>query len=76
MKEVYYTNIVSEHKEEEESVKFEMKITGRFKDAMSRQIVESHRINNRNTKSLLNSKNKFHGPVVRRKMLENVKKQS
>ena len=71
-----YKHIVAEHKEEEDNVKFEMKITGRFKDAMSRQIDESYRINNRNPKSLLNSKNEFHGPVVRRKMLENFKNQS
>ena len=72
-KSVLYKHIAKEHKEEKENVKFEMKITGRFKDSMSRQIDESYRINNRSPKSLMNSKNEFHGPVIRRKTLENFK---
>ena len=64
-------HILSDHKEEEEQVTFEMKIVGRFKDPMNRQIDEAIRINNREPKTLLNSKSEFHGPSVKRKVLEN-----
>ena len=48
-----------------------MKILGRFKDPMTRQIDEAIRINSKDPKTLLNSKNEFYGPVIRRKVLEN-----
>ena len=50
--------------DEEEKVNFEMKITGRFKDLMRRQIDEAYRINNRDGETILNTKNEFHGPIV------------
>ena len=66
-----YEHIEADHKEEEDQVTFEMKVVGRFKDPMSRQIDEAIRINNREPKTLLNSKNEYYGPVIRRKVLEN-----
>ena len=47
-----------------------MKITGRFKTAMNRQIDEGIRIQGENPETLLNSKNEFYGPAVKRKILE------
>ena len=69
-----YEHIEADHKEEEDQVTFEMKVVGRFKDPMSRQIDEAIRINNREPKTLLNSKNEYYGPVIRRKVLENKNK--
>ena len=46
-KSIMYKHIQADHKEEEKQVNFEMKVVGRFKDAMSRQIDEAVRINNR-----------------------------
>ena len=67
-KSIMYKHIQADHKEEEKQVNFEMKVVGRFKDAMSRQIDEAVRINNREPKTLLNSKNEYNGPVIRRKV--------
>ena len=69
-KSALYKHIKNEHANEENSVKFQMKITGRFQTAMSRQIDEGIRIQGKNPETLLNSKNEFYGPAVKRKILE------
>ena len=45
-------------------------ITGRFKSAMSRQIDEDIRIQSMKQDCLLNSKNEFFGPAIKKKILE------
>ena len=47
-----------------------MKITGRFKKPMIRQLDEAIIIQRRDPKTLLNSKKKFYGPAIQRKILE------
>ena len=44
-----------------------MKINGRIKDPMTRQIDEDIWINSKDAKTLLNSKNDIHGPGIRKK---------
>ena len=65
-----YKHIKNDHVGEERKVRFQMKITGRFKSAMARQIDEGIRIQNDPPNSLLNSKSEFYGPAVKRKVLE------
>ena len=67
---VMYKHVQKEHRHEEEDVKFEMKVVGRFKNAMSRQIDESVRIQSKKPRELLNSKSEYYGPAVKRKVLE------
>ena len=59
-----YKHIQADHKEEEKQVNFEMKVVGRFKDAMSRQIDEAVRINKQSLKTFnlvtKERKNKIH----------------
>ena len=64
----------TEHKNEEDKVEFEMKVVGRFKTAMNRQIDESVRIQRKNKTNLLNSKSEYYGPVIRRRVLEERKR--
>ena len=47
-----------------------MKITGRLKKAMIRQLDEAIRIQRRDPKTLLNSKKEFYGPTIQRRILE------
>ena len=47
-----------------------MKVVGRFKTAMNRQLDEGIRIQNKDPKSILNSKNEYYGPAIKRKILE------
>ena len=56
-KSVLYKHILSEHNGQE--VKFQMEITGRFKDALSRQANEAVRIYSRPGDELLNIKSEF-----------------
>ena len=63
-------HVTNDHKDEEESVSFKMKILGKFKDPLSRQIRESLEIKNREPASLLNSKSEFYGPCVKRKVYD------
>ena len=67
---VMYKHIKKEHADEEEEVEFEMKLTGRFKTPMTRIIDEAIRIQNQDPKTLLNSKSEYHGPAVKRKIIE------
>ena len=69
-KSALYKHIKNDHAEEEENVTFQMKITGKFKSAMARQIDEGIRIQNRHPNELLNSKSEFYGPAIKRKILE------
>ena len=69
-KSAIYKHIKNDHTEEEENVTFQMKVTGRFKSAMARQIDEGIRIQNKHPNALLNSKSEFYGPAIRRKVLE------
>ena len=68
-KSAIYKHIVKDHANEKEKVEFKMKIVGRFKTAINRQINEGLRIQRKNPKALLNSKAEFHGPAVKRKIL-------
>ena len=65
-----FKHVEKEHSHEKDSVKFKMKIVGRFKSAMNRQIDEGLRIQRKSPHSLLNSKAEFHGPSIKRKVLE------
>ena len=58
----------SEHRNE--GVKFKMEITGKFKDALSRQANEAVRIYNRSSAQLLNSKAEFNHPPLARVVVE------
>ena len=69
-KSAIYKHIVKDHANEKEKVEFKMKIVGRFKTAINRQINEGLRIQRKNPKALLNSKAEFHGPAVKRKVLQ------
>ena len=73
-KSALYKHIKNDHAGEEETVEFRMNITGRFKSAMTRQIDEGIRIQNKPHETLLNSKSEFYGPAVKRKILEGQKK--
>ena len=65
-----YKHIKTDHEGEEKKVRFTMKVVGRFKTAMNRQLDEGIRIQNKDPKSLLNSKNEYYGPAIKRKILE------
>ena len=69
-KSALFKHILQDHKDEKDKVQFQMKITGRFKSAMNRQIDEGIRIQNMKQDCLLNSKNEFFGPAIKRKILE------
>ena len=53
-----------------EMVKFKMEITGKFKDALTRQSNEAVRISNRPRHELLNSKSEFNHPPLARVVVE------
>ena len=73
-KSVLYKHIMSEHKYEKEKVKFQMEISGKYKDALTRQANEAVRIYSRSGKELLNSKSEFNHPPLARIVIEkNVK---
>ena len=69
-KSVLYRHVLKDHESEQNNVDFQMKIVGTFNDCLSRQINESIRIRNKDQKLLLNSKAEFHGPCIKRKILE------
>ena len=75
-KSALYKHILSDHQEEKQQVQFQMKVVGRFKTAISRQIDEGVRIQNKNSKFLLNSKTEFYGPAIKRKILEGKSEES
>ena len=67
---VLHKHVLTEHVNEKNDVEFEMKVVGKFKNPLSRQIDESIRIRNKKPNCLLNSKSEFHGPIIKRKILE------
>ena len=69
-KSIMLRHVKAEHKGEEQEVEFDMKVTGKFQDCLSRQIDESLRLRNMPQSSLLNSKSEFYGPCIKRKVYE------
>ena len=67
-KSVLYKHVMNAHGNEE--VKFEMEITKKFKDALSRQANEAVRIFSRPENELLNSKSEFNHPPLARVVVE------
>ena len=59
---------MSQH--EEEDVKFQMEVTQKFKDALTRQANEAVRIFSRPDHELLNSKSEFNHPPLARVVVE------
>ena len=68
---VLFKHVMSEHKNEQDKINFEMKIVGKFVSPLNRLIDESIRIRNTKPTSLLNSKSEFYGPCIKRKVYEN-----
>ena len=62
---------MSQH--EEEDVKFQMEVTQKFKDALTRQANEAVRIFSRPDHELLNSKSEFNHPPSARVVVERKK---
>ena len=67
---VMYKHVMNKHDQEEDDVKFEMKVVGKFVNCLSRQVDESIRIRSKPSELLLNSKSEYHGPCIKRKVLE------
>ena len=66
-------NVIFKHKMKEhefESMEMKMVITGTFQDALTRQSNEAVRINSRDQKTLLNSKNEMNHPPLARVTIE------
>ena len=53
--------------------KFSMKMTGKFKKLLNRQINEAMRILEADPNSLLNSKKEYCGPAIKRRVIEKTK---
>ena len=70
-KSVLFKHKMAVHKNE--NVKFKMEITGRFKDALTRQANEAVRISSRPTHELVNSKSKFNHPPTARVIVKKKK---
>ena len=66
-----YKHKLIEHKNEE--VNFKMEITGKFRDALTRQANEAVRIYARPKEESLNSKSKFNHPHTARVVVEKKK---
>ena len=71
-KSVLYKHKMAAHQHEQ--VKFRMDITGKFKDALTRQANESVRISSRPSQELLNSKSEFNHPPTARVVVERKKR--
>ena len=67
-KSVLYKHQIGDHKNE--TAKFEMEITQKFKDALTRQANEAIRIGARPEHKLLNSKSEFNHPPLARIVVE------
>ena len=67
-KSVLFKHQMTDHKNEE--VKFQMKITNKFKDALTRQANEAVRISSVPQSSSLNSKSEFNHPPLARVVVE------
>ena len=76
-KQKHDDSVLYKHKELEhadEDVEYSMKITGVFKDALTRQADEAVRIFSRKNHELLNSKSEFNHPSIARIVVEKKKK--
>ena len=60
----------------DEKVEYRLEITGKFKDALTRQANEGVRINNRKNTEILNSKSEFNHPPTARVVVDKTKKYS
>ena len=69
-KSALYKHVKNVHNNENEEVKFRMEITGKFKDALTRQANEAVRIYSRPSHELLNSKSEFNHPPLARVVVE------
>ena len=67
---VLYKHVLYEHENEEDKVDYEMKIVGKIKNPLARQMDESIRIRNKPADLLKNSKAEFHGPCIKKKILQ------
>ena len=67
-KSVLFKHKMADHKHE--NVKFQMQITKKFKDALTRQANEAIRIYSRPPSESLNSKSEFHHPPHARVIVE------
>ena len=63
-------HVLSQHENEKDIVDFEMKVVKKFRNPLNRQIEESIRIRNKPQDQIMNSKSEFHGPCIKRKILE------
>ena len=75
-KSALYKHIKNAHNNGNEEVKFRMEITGKYKDALTRQANEAVRINSRPGQELLNSKSEFNHPPLARVVVEKKNKYS
>ena len=57
----------------DEKVEYHLEITGKFKDALTRQANEGVRINNRKNEEILNSKSEFNHPLTARVVVDKTK---
>ena len=64
---VPHKHIIAEHGDEEKDVKFERRVTGRYRDCLNRQISEALAIRNAPQGSLLNSNPEFYQPCIKKK---------
>jgi hypothetical protein len=71
-KSVLFKHKMSDH--QDENVKFQMEITQKFKDAMTRQANEAVRIFSRPSHEILNSKSEFNHPPLSRVVIDKKKK--
>ena len=65
---VLHRHITADHGEEGGDARFEMKVTGRFKDCLKCQISEALAIRIAPQDSLINSKSEFYQPCVKKKI--------
>lgn len=68
-----YPGSRSKRNHQNEKVKFKMEISGKFKDALTRQSNEAVRIFNRPGHEVLNSKSEFNHPHMARVVIERKK---
>ena len=69
---VLYKHKLADHNEEE-IIEFEIEVTGKFKDALTRQANEAVRINSRKGTEILPSKCEFNPPPLVRVVVEKKK---
>ena len=60
-------SVIAEHGDEAKDVKFEMRVTGCYRDCLNCQISEAFAMRNAPKVSLLNSKLEFYHPCVKKR---------